>query len=240
MLDETIEALRSVALDADDAGGHFPAMYARVTDRIRSEVAAGRFDDGEAMVGFAQAFASRYLLPMSGAAPMPTCWRSARDEVGNDRLLIVQHLLLGINAHVNHDLPLVVVQLADQRGEISALRSDFDAINTVLAETMPAVLRDLGRVSRWVNVLAAQGGRRVFKFSLEAARHQAWRSAQALFDLDPEQRAAEVTGIDGIVTGLARVVTRPGRPFSWMVAGGRRLEEHDPHAVTRRLLGQLA
>lgn len=240
MLDDTIEALRAVALNANDAAGHFPAMYARVTDRIRSEVAAGRFEDGDAMVEFAQAFASRYLLPLSGSASMPTCWRSAHDESGNERLLIVQHLLLGINAHVNHDLPLVVVQLADERGDIDALRGDFDSINTVLAETMPIVLRDLGRVSRWVNLLAARGGRRVFKFSLEVARHQAWRSAQGLAVLDTEQRAAQIVGIDGTVTGLARVVTNPGRQFSWMVAVGRRLEEHDPRAVTRGLLGELA
>ena len=31
----TIEALRSVALSSDDASGHFAAMYARVTDKVR-------------------------------------------------------------------------------------------------------------------------------------------------------------------------------------------------------------
>ena len=48
--------------------------------------------------------------------------REARKVAGLDeeKLLIVQHLLLGINAHVNHDLALAVVEMAAERGEIVA------------------------------------------------------------------------------------------------------------------------
>ena len=140
MLDDTIDELRTVALEAVDGSGYFPAMYARVTDRIRSATADGRFGDREGMVRFAQAFASWYLRPMSGDGPVPRCWQATRDVAGDRRLLIVQHLLLGINAHVNHDLPQVVVELASEHGDLGRMRHDFDAVNDVLAETMPDVL----------------------------------------------------------------------------------------------------
>ena len=60
-----------------------------------------------------------------------------------------------MNAHVNHDLPLVVVDLSAERGGLQPMRSDFDAINQILAETQPLVLKDLALSSRWANIAAA-------------------------------------------------------------------------------------
>lgn len=240
MLDRTIEELRAVALDADDASGYLPAMYARVTARVERAAAAGQFGDADGMRRFAQAFASLYLVPRSGAAAPPACWRAAWDVAGDARLLIVQHLLLGINAHVNHDLPLVVVSLADEHGDLLGLGDDFDAVNTVLADTLPEVVRDLGAVSRWVNVAAARGGDRVFHFSLQAARAQAWQAAERLHTLDAPGRREMTAELDRLVCVLAYLVTRPAKPFGWLVWLARRLEADDPRAVTRRLLGELA
>lgn len=240
MLEATIEELRAVALTADDASGYFPAMYARVTDRIRVAADEGRFGDGDGMARFAGAFAGWYLRPRAGTPPIPGCWQASWDVAGDARLLIVQHLLLGINAHVNHDLAQVVVELADERGELGAMRGDFDAVNDVLAATMPDVLRDLGRVSSWVNLLAARGGGRSFHFSLEVARAQAWRAAERLYRLDADRRRADVAELDRLVRVLAYLITRPGRPVRWLVPIGRRLESDDPAQVTRSLLAHLA
>lgn len=242
VLDDTIDELRSVALAADDASGHFPAMYARVTDRIRQAAAAGEFGDGDGMVRFARAFAGWYLRPRSGVEPIPGSWRAAWDVAVDRRLLIVQHLLLGINAHVNHDLGQVVVELADERGDrsLAGMRADFDTVNAVLAATMPDVMRDLGRSSRWVNTAAAWGADRWFHFSLEAAREQAWRFAGRTHPLDVEGRRHAAQELDELVRVLAVLITRPAWPARWLVPVGRWLEDDDPRAVTIGLLGDLA
>ena len=242
VLEDTIEELRSDALGADDASGHFAAMYARVTDRIRLAAAAGEFADGEGMVRFARSFAGWYLRPRAGVEPIPRSWRAAWDVAGDGRLLIVQHLLLGINAHVNHDLGQVVVELADQRDDrsLAGMRADFDAVNAVLAATMPEVIRDLGRSSRWVNLSAAWGAERWFHFSLEAAREQAWRFAERTHPLDAAQRRRAAGDLDDLVAVLALLVTRPAWPARWLVPIARRLEDDDPRAVTIGLLGRLA
>lgn len=240
MLGDTIEELRSVALAADDASGHFPAMYARVTERIQIAASTGTFGDGEGMVRFARAFAGWYLRPRAGVEPIPGAWRAAWDVTGDRRLLIVQHLLLGINAHVNHDLPQVVVELADERGDLAGMRADFDAVNAVLAATMPDVIRDLGRSSHWVNAAAAWGGARWFHFSLEAARGQAWGAAERLHPLDPGSRRSYCDELDRLVRVLAHLVAHPGWPVRWLIRVGRLLESDDPRAVTRQLLAHLA
>ena len=79
VLDDTIDELRSVALGAADGSGYFPAMYARVTDRIRMAASGGRFGDSEGMAQFALAFARRYLDPKSGATSVPRCWQATWD-----------------------------------------------------------------------------------------------------------------------------------------------------------------
>jgi hypothetical protein len=240
MLDDTIEELRSIALGADDASGYFPAMYARVTQRIDLAAASGDFGDGGRMTEFARAFAGWYLRPRSGAPPVPGSWQAAWDVAGDGRLLIVQHLLLGINAHVNHDLAHVVVALADERSDLAGMRADFDAVNSILADTMPDVIRDLDRASRWSNLAFGLGGGRLFNFSLGAARDQAWRFAEVQYPLDADARAGRSSELDELVRVLAYLVTKPAWPVRWFVPIARWLEDDDPVAVTRQLLGPLA
>jgi hypothetical protein len=211
-----------------------------VTERVQREAEAGRFADPARMERFVEAFARWYPRPVDPSRPDAGCWRAAFDVAGDPSLLIVQHLLLGINAHVNHDLALVVVELADGGEPLTALRPDFDAVNDVLAEMLPVVVRDLGRVSRWVNLVAARGGGQAFDFSLVTARRQAWATAARLHPLAGDARARDVAELDRLVRVLARIVAAPGAPAAWFVAVGRRLEDHDPVAVTRRLLGTLA
>ena len=82
MLSATIEQLRAVALGASDASGYFPAMYARVTERVQQATHEGRFGDGDRMVRFARAFAEWYLRPRAGTPPI-VAHRANLDDVGS-------------------------------------------------------------------------------------------------------------------------------------------------------------
>jgi hypothetical protein len=86
----------------------------------------------------------------------------------------------------------------------------------------------------------ATGGGRAFNFSLEVARRQAWSAAVRLQKLGPDARRADVAELDRLVSVLAYLVANPGPPTSWAVSVARRLEDHDPRAVTKQLLGSLA
>ena len=100
MLADTIEELRTVALASDDASGYFPAMYARVTDRIQRAASAGEFGDGDGMMQFARSFARWYLRPRNGATQVPGPWRAAWDEFG-------RHPVLGVDNWSNGWLPSI-------------------------------------------------------------------------------------------------------------------------------------
>lgn len=240
MLDETLESLRAAALAAGDAGGYFPALYCRVTKRVMEDAAAGRFTDSERMGTFVRGFAARYLDARNGPTAAPACWRASFAMTADASLLVVQHLLLGINAHVNFDLPQTVVDLVGETGDLTSIRSDFDGINAVLHDTYNDVIGDLDRVTHWTGKVAAMGGGHLFNFGLHTARDQAWRAAGLLHASAPDARPTEVASLDRLVSVLAYLITRPTIPFRWIAGAARRLETHDSARVTTALLGPLA
>jgi hypothetical protein len=239
VIDATIEELRGVALAAEDASGYFAALYVRVTRDLARHVRARRFEDGARMEALADTFAGYYLRARRGEGPVPRCWQATWDVAPDPDLLIVQHLLLGANAHVNHDLTQAVVDVAACHGGSAAVRGDFDIVNDVLAASFTSVIRDLDRVSRWASEAAALGGGLLFNFSMRWARATAWDSAQRLEALDAAGRRDYVHQLDEWVSTLAYLITRPSLPVALLARLGRRLEMHDPVLVTRVLLGEI-
>jgi hypothetical protein len=229
-------ALRSLAEAATDASGYFPALYARVTEHIARDIDEGRFAQPERLDRLATVFAQHCLDAYADAAGRPRCWQACFDVAGDGGLLIVQQLLLGINAHINHDLPLAVVELA-QDGDLESIRPDFEVINDVLTGMTSTVLRQLDRVSCWVNTATSLGGGRLFNFSLRVARGQAWGAAGRLRALpDAAAREAYRAELDELVSVLAYLVTQPSpllRPVLWLA---RAVEEHDTRKVVAALL----
>jgi len=226
-----------MARSATDALGYFPALYTGVTTRVADSIAGGGFDDGPRMDDLATTFAAYYLRAWPSATGRPQCWQACWNVAGDGDLLIVQHLLLGINAHVNHDLPMAVVDVARGVGDLAAIRGDFDAINDVLAADLTTTLSQLDRVARWTNQAALLGAGRLFNFSLQVARRQAWAAAERLYAMnDPTAETAYAAELDRLVSVVAYLIVRPSpmlRPLLWLA---RRTEEHDPRKVTAALL----
>jgi hypothetical protein len=235
MIQDVATELRTVAKSADDAAGYFPALYSHVTTQIARSIEQGEFADGDRMNVFATEFASRYLRAFKREITRPRCWQATWD-VADEGLLIVQQLLLGINAHVNYDLPQSVAAVARETHDLEGARADFDAVNDVLSATSVDVLRSLDRVSRWTSNVAALGGGRMFNFSLRAARAQAWSAAERLYALDEQGRRTYVAELDRLVSVLAYMIARPSFPTTLFVAAARHLEERDPRTVTAVLL----
>jgi Family of unknown function (DUF5995) len=238
MIADTAKELRAAAIAASDASGYFSALYSRVTERIGASIEDGAFQDGPGLDRFATQFASHYVAAAHDHALGPQCWQASWNVVADPRLLIVQHLLLGINAHVNYDLPRAVVEVADERGDLLSIRHDFDAVNDVLAATYVDVVKDLDRVSRWVNSASRLGGGHAFNFSLALARARAWQAATAMYPLPAEGRRAYAEQLDRLVSVLAFQITRPTPLLRPLVSLARRLEEHDATKVVTALLGE--
>ena len=217
--------------------GYFAALYRDVTARVKHDIAAGRFEDGARMERLDVIFANRYLDALEASrAQQPTsrCWRVAFDAAARWPPLVLQHLLLGMNAHINLDLGIAAAETCPG-ASLPALERDFAEINRLLAEMIDDVQRRLTRISPWMGLLDRVGQRAdeaLCGFCLSAARGVAWGAAMRLVSLSPDGRTAEVDRLDGIATALAGPIERPG-PLVRTALVAIRVRE--PNDVTRVL-----
>jgi hypothetical protein len=195
--------------------GYFAAMYRQTTRTVRQEVEEGTFDDGERMGRFVGMFAARYLDAVGqwqSGEPTTRSWRAAFRAADRSDRVILQHLLLGINAHINLDLAVVAAAICPG-DSIIELKDDFGRINDVLQRLMDPVEKCLGRFSPFLNVLLTLGDDvddEVLGFSVQVAREDAWQQAVTLAHLDAPGRALAIDSLDRKVAVLARLVAQPG------------------------------
>jgi hypothetical protein len=129
-IDEVLEALDTIiarALDEGSRVGYFAAVYRKVTAKIAEGIATG-FDDGERMQRLDVTFADRYFSALSRyqSGGMATrSWDLALQATAASRPIILQHLLVGINAHINLDLRIAAAEAAPGQA-LPGLRRDFD------------------------------------------------------------------------------------------------------------------
>ena len=195
--------------------GFFAALYRKVTIQVKEGIAAGRFDDGPRMERLDVLFASRYLdaLERYRKGEQPSrCWQVAFQAADRWRLIILQHLLLGINAHINLDLGIAASQTSPAP-QMPDLKRDFDQINDILSGLLEEVQQELETLSPWMGLLDRVAGRTdeaIMNFSMGRARAAAWGVAVTLSSASPEEAAREIDNLDEEIAGLARLIHDPG------------------------------
>jgi hypothetical protein len=236
----TLELLVDRCAADGDRNGYFAAMYLAVTNTMRDRAVAGRFQDAARMERFATGFAARYLDAVAAwkaGAPCSASWRAAFLAAERRRPVILQHLLLGMNAHINLDLGVSASEVGSA-ASIAAVRADFDAVNDVLGELVDGCQGALGTVSPWCRLIDRIGGsgdETLIRFSLVAARRQAWAVATRLSALTGEERTREIAKVDATTARVADVVEHPGIAASALLLAVRSRERSAPAEVMRVL-----
>ena len=195
--------------------GYFATVYRTVTARVAEGIAEGFFDDGERMERLDVVFANRYLAAVAAhetRAPLTRSWQAACAAAERREPLVLQQLLVGINAHINLDLGIACAEVAPG-DELAGLRRDFDRINEILASLLDAIQVEMARISPWLGLLDRIGGRtdaEVVRFSIAVARTQAWWFARELAALPRDSWGGPLGARDTRVARLARTVLHPG------------------------------
>jgi hypothetical protein len=192
-LEEVIERLAQIielAKKENDRGGYFAALYHKVTVKVKEGVDKGQFANGESLARLDIMFANRYFDALEqwqnkqkGKAwlPVSKSWETAFSNLNNSSRLVLHHLLLGMNAHINLDLGIATVEVAD--GNIDSLRNDFDAINMILSSLTYGVMNKLNMVSPLLSILGFSGTKSnsmLIQFSMGNARDGSWCFAENL------------------------------------------------------------
>ncbi len=226
-IDAVIARLDDIITDSiarQDRRGYFAALYNRVTLRVRDGIARGEFSDGELMQRFDVAFARRYLdaydAHQAGGTPAGA-WRQSFAAARADGIDVLQHLLLGMNAHIHLDLGVAAAAVCPGAA-LPSLRDDFYQINDILASLVSTVVREveevdgeerpvLGAVLSAIDHVGGRLERATVDFFLDEARASAWRFAEELAALPPDGVAAVIARRDAhtVLIGHGVLALRP-------------------------------
>ena len=213
-----LSALEAALRERSDRRAVFLTVYSRMTRAIRDRIEAGGFEDPAWMRRYTVAFADYYRRAFLafergrlGGVPAP--WRVAFDTAVREAGLVVQDAFLGINAHINYDLALTLVDVgidSDRRTK----RADHRAVNDVLGRLVDAQQDALAALyAPGVADLDATLGRLDEAFTLlglTEGREQAWRVAVVTSDVGYRPvRAYARWVLRATATGAAAFVLSP-------------------------------
>jgi hypothetical protein len=194
----------------------FPAMYRSVTDSVRAAIHhGGLFADEARLQHLTVTFAGLYLdaeRAWRSGGDVPRCWRLAFEVAeGPGRRMILEDLLLGMNAHINYDLGIATTRVAG--GRLPEVYGDFLLVNEILFAKLDGLQARLGEVSPRLALLDRFGGpwdESVMRMSIRTARDLAWRFADRLAEAaDPAHEMAER---DGEATAVGKLIARRWSP----------------------------
>ncbi|MCZ8522470.1 DUF5995 family protein [Paenibacillus caseinilyticus] len=216
-IDEVLLQLDDAVAEARMASsrlGYFAALYRMVTRKVKDGIAQGFFEDGPRMERLDVTFANRYLdalnLHLHGGRPTG-CWALSFEAARNPRLLILQHLLLGMNAHINYDLGIAAAETSPG-AELGSLYTDFNKINAILAGLVGSVVDEIQELSPWIRLLDKidiKAEFAVINFSMMKARDCAWNVAERLALGDNASDAAYLYQLGNEVAFLGGKVADP-------------------------------
>lgn len=201
--------------------GYFAALYRKVTLKVKSDIEDRLFEDNSRMERLDVIFANRYLAAYDAhrAGRAPTrAWASSFAAAKQWWPIVLQHLLLGMNAHINLDLGIAAARVAPGE-QLAGLKGDFDRINTVLAGLVGEVQAELARIWPLLRLLNRNpvGAEKILvNFSMEKARDAAWDVARQLAPLDRDEQERRIAVLDDQVTAFGRIIRHPGSAGRWI------------------------
>lgn len=242
--DDVIKALDNIieySIGTNDRAGYFAVLYYCVTCRVKEGISKNEFDDGERMERLDVLFANRYLeawhLWKAGKKPTAS-WEVAFRNAPLAPAIVLQHLLLGVNAHINLDLGIATAET--MKGQpIKLIKGDFDRINAILKAMVDKVQNNMGKVSPFMGLLDMYGKNHdelLVGFSIQVAREGAWIFAQELSQKSGADYRVCIAMRDQQIEKLANLIASPASYFLKLALKGIRASEWRSPAEIIQLL----
>ncbi len=193
-IDDVITVLRDIddTLPSNDGLKWFNLLYLKVTEGVRDNPPTESWEDPQWLGRLDVEFAKLYFTAIASWQRNPDevtrSWLPLLSSRWNQGITRVQFALAGINAHINHDLPIAVVQTSEEQEIVphgsSPQHRDFERVNTILEAVVDQakqflatgivgeIDQDLGRIDDLIAV-----------WSVRKARETAWTNAEILWQL---------------------------------------------------------
>ena len=245
-IDDVLTALEALIDESIRTGsrlGYFAALYYKMTDRVRQGIGAGEFDDGKRIEMLDVRFASRYLDALGrwkankNDPAITASWKLVFEAAEKSSVLLLQHLLAGINSHINLDLGIATADVAGGPGMVS-IHNDFNTINGIIGSLTYEVVTEISRISPLLSLLGLHATNEttvLVQFSIGNARDGAWAFAEELSAQPAGSAAAFIGSRDKTIAQLGTDLIRVkglARFTCWLI---HLFEWRNPARITKAL-----
>ena len=211
--------LGTIENTCQDADGlkWFNGLYLTVTQAVENHVNGGGFNDPAWLSQLDVQFATLYFDAVQAALTTgnaPGAWQVMFDARPDLKITRIQFALAGMNAHINHDLCQAIVATCHatntipqhgtpQYDDYTSLDTTLDSLIDQAKQTLKVPLAggQLPAVSNLEDIIAG--------WDISAAREQAWKNAEHLWNLPPLLAAGLMDTIDGFTTVISKGLLVP-------------------------------
>ncbi|HEY6345753.1 MAG TPA: DUF5995 family protein [Bryobacteraceae bacterium] len=213
---KTMQTIDAACVD-EDGLKWFNWLYMTVTKAIENKVAGGGVNDPAWLSKLDVLFAGLYFDAVAGelgGGSCPECWKamlSVRDQV---KIARIQFALAGMNAHIDHDLPIAIVSTCQATNTIpqhgTPQYNDYTSVNPTLDGLIDQAKQKLNvrlpgdplpAVSHLEDLIAT--------WNLAIFREQAWDTAQSLWGESDAEIKVRMDLTDVLVAKLSAALLVP-------------------------------
>jgi hypothetical protein len=221
-----------------DASGDFRAVFVRsyrsVTERMESAIRSSVFEDAVWMEALDVQFAQEYFDALdayeSGAESVPACWKLCFELAVQKKTTVLQDLVLGMNAHILHDLPIALNKIGIEAAQRPLRLRDHQKVDQVLGGQIEVVQDEVTRHYSWVlgslDRLVGREDELLTGVGILSARRNAWMMAVQLADAVSETSRSDIRRVLDMQASIpARLIASGGVQFSRWIRPLRRWDQ---------------
>ncbi|GEM_PF-1199590 len=219
---EVIERMTAIgeALPPTDGVACFNWLYLRTTQEVRQRIDAGQFTDAAFMDELDVVFANLYFDAVRASArgradsDMAKSWEVLIGRRADPRVSALQFAIAGMNAHINHDLPIAVVETCTRRQTTpDPHHADYTRVDGVLEDIDESLRQTIidGAVRHHRRTMAEGVENAVDQWTIPHARASAWDRAETLWALrdQPDATRQYEVALDDLVALVGRCLLLP-------------------------------
>jgi Family of unknown function (DUF5995) len=208
----------------------FLSTYRRTNQAVAGAIRSGVFEDPGWVERWDVAFADLYLVALdselAGSGRVPRPWQVAFST--SPDLHPLGHLLLGINAHINYDLPQALLEVIsdddfDDPALVDRRRRDHERIDALLSARVSAEDAELAGRRSAIDQLLTPLNRLAARRFLAEARRKVWHNTLQLHDSrvsGADQYTVRLTELEVLSAAKVAELLRPGQILLRLAVAG--------------------
>ena len=175
----------------------FVHIYTMVTDSIENLIDQRKIENGawleDVIVGFSEEYRKAvFAYEEKNFIDLSLPWKFDFEQAQLARIGLATQLMLSLDSHILHDLPLVISKDVHSSNELTKYRKDYFRLNKMFIDLIPNLFKAVYQEEN-IRVLKNHSAAEIVKYKIVdevviLMRKTAWKRALKLSSLDSEKK----------------------------------------------------